>query len=184
MGDLGVGERAAQQCYVEHIMQLDVVRPVSPARYEVRIFLTRYASSDVALRCFGHSITFPFLGRRGRLAHLLCGLLNGLDDVLVACAATIVSFQGLTDLLLARLWILIDQADGGDHHARRAVAALQGVVLMKRRLHGMPLSILGESLYRRDLVSIGLHREYSARLDRLPIHKYRARSAVRGVAPD
>src|SRR5215210_6087241 len=58
------------------------------------------------------------------------------------------------------------------------------MLLVKRRLHGMPVPVLGETLDRRDLTPIGLNREHRARLDRLTVHQHGARPAVRRVAPD
>src|SRR5215218_2706382 len=165
--DLGVRERASQQGKVEHSWQPDVVRPVGPPRYEGRVFLARYATSDVTLWCFGHSIASLYLRRC--LAHLPGGLLNGFDDVLVARATAVVALQRFPDLLLARVRLLVQETYRGHDHAWCAVPALQGVVLVKRRLHGMPVPVFRQSLHRRDLVPVGLHRKDSARFYRLPL---------------
>src|ERR671912_1455187 len=119
-----------------------------------------------------------------RLAGLSSGLLDGLDDVLVARAATVVALEPLADLLLRRVRVLLKQAHRSHDHARRAIPALQPVLLVERRLHGMPTAVLRETLDRRDLTPIGLHREHRARLDRLTVHEHRARPAVGRVAPD
>ena len=46
----------------------------------------------------------------------------------------------------------------------RAVAALEGVVLVERLLHRVQLAVRGQALDRRDLVAVGLHGEHRARL--------------------
>src|ERR671913_322423 len=118
----------------------------------------------------GASVTaYPLLRCRRRAAlHLLRGLPYGLDDVLVAGAAAQVAFEVLPDLLLRGVRVLLEEAYGGHDHARRAVAALQPVRLVKGPLHRVPLAVLGDPLHRRDLVPVGLHREHRTRFDRLP----------------
>ena len=65
-----------------------------------------------------------------------------------------------------------------------AVAALQAVVLVERRLHRVPLVAVGEALDRGDRRAVGLGREHRARLHRLAVDEHRARAAPRRVAPD
>src|SRR5919112_805789 len=57
------------------------------------------------------------------LARLSSGLLDGLDDVLVARAAAVVALEPLPDLLLRRVRVLLKQAHGSHDHARRAIPA-------------------------------------------------------------
>src|SRR5207342_3862962 len=52
-------------------------------------------------------------------------------DVVVAGAAAEVPLQADAHLLLGRVRVLLEEADRGHHHARRAVAALQPVVLLE-----------------------------------------------------
>src|SRR5918997_1881313 len=92
--------------------------------------------------------------------------------------------KGLLDVFLARGRVLLEVADGSQDHAGRAVPALQGMVLVERRLHGMPVAVGLQALDRRDLVPVGLYREERARLDGLPLHQHGAGPAVGGVAPD
>src|SRR5262249_27427325 len=68
---------------------------------------------------------------------------HGLDDVDVAGAAAEVALEPLPDLLLARVGVLAQEADGGHHHSRRAVAALQRMLLVKRLLHRVHRAVLG-----------------------------------------
>src|SRR4051812_14087226 len=112
------------------------------------------------------------------LARLPRGLLDGFDYVLVACAATVVALQGLPDLLLVRVRVLLEHAYRCHNHARRAIPALQGVGLVERRLHGMPLPILGEALHCGDLAPVGLYREHRTGLNRLLVHQDRTCATV------
>src|ERR687890_1141282 len=108
---------------------------------------------------------FPPLGRRvlGHLVLVLLDELDGLHDVLVARAAAQVPFQTFSYLPLRRIRILLQEADGGHDHARRAVAALETVRLVESLLHGMPHTVLRNAPDRGDLVPVGLHRQYRAR---------------------
>src|ERR687897_635581 len=127
----------------------------------------------------------PPLGCRvpDQLVPMLLDELDGLHDVLVARAAAQVPFQALPYLLLRRVWILLQEADGGHDHARRAVAALETVRLVKSLLHGMPHAVLRDTPNRGDLMPVSLHRKDCTRLDRLPVDVDRAGPATGRVAP-
>src|SRR5918992_4228538 len=128
---------------------------------------------------------FPPLGRSvlGQLVRVLLDELYGLHDVLVARAAAQVPFQAFPYLLLRRVGILLQEADGGHDHAGRAVAALETVRLVESLLHGMPHTILRDAPDGGDLVPVSLHRKDGARLDRLPVDVDRAGPATGRVAP-
>ena len=70
------------------------------------------------------------------------------------------------------------------HEARRAVAALERVLLVERLLHRMQLVALRETLDRRHLAAVRLHGEHGARLDRLAVEEHGAGAARGGVAAD
>src|SRR6476469_7325873 len=73
--------------------------------------------------------------RRGRARlHLLSGVLHRTDDVLVSGAAAQVALDALADLLLGGVRVVAEEVDRLHDHARRAVAALQGVVVVERLL--------------------------------------------------
>src|SRR5215208_4581528 len=128
---------------------------------------------------------FPPLGRRvlNQLVPMLLDELDGLHDVLVACAAAQVPFQAFPYLPLRRVGILLKEADGGHDHARRAVATLQTVRLVESLLHRMPHTVLRNASDGGDLVPVSLHRKDRARLDRLPVDVDRAGPATGRVAP-
>src|SRR3954454_12480769 len=81
--------------------------------------------------------SWPLLGRFSTLAKVrslpsgrrlvLGGPAHGADDVLVPGAAADAARDGGTDLVLARIRVLVQQRAGGHQHARGAEAALQGV---------------------------------------------------------
>src|SRR5581483_1246533 len=67
--------------------------------------------------------------------------LNGLDDVDVPGAAADVALDRTADLLLARLRRVREQVGRADQHPRRAVPALEGVVLRERLLQRVELAV-------------------------------------------
>src|SRR5712691_6879518 len=131
-------------------------------------------SSGSSLRRTGVPIVAVISDARGRL--------HGLDDVVVAGAAAEVALERQPDLGLARLRMLLQQADRRQHHSRRAVAALEGVLLVEGTLDGVQLAVGREPLDRGHLAAVGLDGEHRARLDRLPVEQHRARAAGRRVA--
>ena len=70
------------------------------------------------------------------------------------------------------------------HHAGRAVAALQAVLLVEALLDRIELAVLLEPLDGHDLAAVGLHGEDRAGLDRDAVEQDRAGAAVRRVAAD
>src|SRR5206468_3746671 len=80
--------------------------------------------------------------------------LDRIDDVLVAGAAADVALERMPNLVFARLRVLLEEAHGGEHHATRAVATLERVVLVKALLQPMEGSVLGQTLDRADLVPV------------------------------
>src|SRR3954447_25189830 len=88
--------------------------------------------------------------------HLAGRLLHGGDDVLVAGAAAQVALEREPDLVLRQLPVgLLDDADRGHHHPRRAEAALEAVVLVEGPLDRMQRPVGREALDRQDLGAVG-----------------------------
>src|SRR5262249_61762904 len=95
----------------------------------------------------------------------LHGLSSGADrfeNVLVASAAAAVSGDGLADILLRRVLLVLQQVERGEQHARRAVSTLQSMMLGKCLLHGMQLAILLQAFHGCDLRLVGLKGEKRA----------------------
>src|SRR5262245_45037793 len=60
-----------------------------------------------------------------------------LDDVHVPRAAAEISRDRPTDVVVARVPVLLEQRRGDEHHAGGAEPALQSVFLLEGSLHGM-----------------------------------------------
>src|SRR6185369_4389824 len=69
-------------------------------------------------------------------------MLDGLDDVDVSGAAAEIAGDGLADFELAGIVVLFEQGDAGEHHARRAIAALEAVLLPEAFLDRVELAVL------------------------------------------
>src|SRR6186713_53094 len=95
------------------------------------------------------------LGDISRLLQLVGRELDGLDDVDVAGAAAEVPRDGLADLELAGLAVLLQQRAGGEHHARSAEAALQAVFLPEALLHRVQLAALLRPLDGGEAAPVG-----------------------------
>ena len=80
--------------------------------------------------------------------------------------------------------VLAEQALSRHHLAGRAVAALERVILGESLLHRAQLLALHQSLDRRDLVAVRLHRQRHAGVARLPVDEHRARAALAPLASD
>jgi hypothetical protein len=102
----------------------------------------------------------------------------------MARAAAEIPGDGLPNLELGGIRILLQQREGSHHHARGAEAALQTVLLEKPLLDGMECRTIRQTLDGLQVVTIRLDREHGAGLDRLAVEQDRARAAARGVAAD
>src|SRR6516225_9817235 len=93
-----------------------------------------------SLSSAGSAMVLPPLrpsGRGGRRGQLSRRRLHRLDDILIAGAPAQIAGHAVTDLLLARAGIFLQQPVGTHQHARCAVAALQAVLLVEGLLQGM-----------------------------------------------
>src|SRR4051794_38498281 len=105
-------------------------------------------------------------GKTGEMAMrlpLVRGVLNCVDDVLVAGAAAEVPGEAFADLPFRGLRVVLQQRDGRHDHARRTVTALQAVFFPEALLQRMQVAVRREPLDRRDGGSVGLNREDGAR---------------------
>src|SRR5258708_15129099 len=115
-------------------------------------------------------------------AHGLRRGLHRLDDVHVAGAAAQVAFQASADLVLGRVWILLQEIRRGHDEAGRAVAALEAVLVPESLLQRVQLPVLGHALDCGELLAFGLDGEHGAALDGFSVHQDRASPALAGVA--
>src|SRR4029077_8840932 len=94
----------------------------------------------------------PLLSRVG--AQLLGRVLDGFDDVDIAGAAAEIAGDRLADLRLARIGVLLQEGVAGQHHAGRAVAALEAMLLPEAFLDRMELAVLGEPFDGHHLAAV------------------------------
>src|SRR5262249_50600678 len=95
------------------------------------------------------------LGGMARLLELLGGVLDRLDDVDVAGAAAEVAGDRLADVGLGRIGVLREQRAAGHHHAWRAVAALEPVLLPEALLDRVELVVFLQTLDGGGLAAAG-----------------------------
>ena len=104
--------------------------------------------------------------------------------MLVSGAAAEITFYRVTNLRFGRIALAIQEIRRRHHHAGRAVAALQSMLLPESLLQRMIGSVARQAFDGRDGRAVGLRGEYRARLDRLAIHEHRAGSAKRAFTAD
>src|SRR5713101_3640576 len=114
--------------------------------------------------------------------HLLGGVRNGLDDIVVARAAAEIAVELVPDLFFRRLGVALEELGRGHDHARRAEAALQPVLLPEGVLDGVQLAVLGHAFDRGDLRAVGLDGQHGTGLHGLSIQMDGAGPALAGVA--
>ena len=105
---------------------------------------------------------------------------QGIVDRAITGAAAEIALQRMRQVGLVRL---VERGRGRRHdHAGGAVAALEGLGVVERLLHGMKLAVLGETLDGRDLAPVGAERGHETGMERLVIDPYGAGAAVTRVA--
>src|SRR6266478_3669812 len=106
------------------------------------------------------AISVASRGDRGllcrRAAHRLGGGLRGLDDVHVAGTPAQVPFESSPDVVFGRTRVLRQKVGRGHDESRRAVAALQAVLVPERLLDGVQLAVLGHTLDRLQALALRL----------------------------
>ena len=185
---------------MQHAGQLDVVDVVAAAADEAVVLLASDAVADAAdlFGLGGHVVSAPSVSL-GSSAQALAGSaavvasgrllprrprLDRLHDVHVPGAPADVAADRGANLVVVGRWVLLDQAFADEHHAGRAEAALQAVVLLERRLHRVEPCRGEQALDGRDLDAVGLDAEQRAGLHRRAVVEHRAGAAARGIAPD
>src|SRR5439155_11656803 len=112
------------------------------------------------------------------------GRLDRPDDVHVARAAADVPLDRPADVRFRRLRRVGEEVRRAEQHPRRAVAALEAVLVRERSLERRQLPVRGEAFDGDDLRPVGLDGEEHAALHRASVHQDRAGAAVAGVAAD
>src|SRR5438874_13370539 len=80
-------------------------------------------------------------GRRGHGLPLARGVLDGVDNVLIAGAPAEIPRDAFANLTFGWLRVVFEQTDGGDDHAGRAESALQPMMLPECVLQRMQLAV-------------------------------------------
>ena len=123
--------------------------------------------------------------RHGSSPHRLGRRHHGIDDILIAGAAAEIAGQRLAHLVFGWRGVFAQEGRHGHQDARRAVAALQAVMLVHRLLERMQLAGTGcEPLDGPEFMAIGLHREHQAGTHRRAIEQDRAGAANAVFAAD
>src|SRR5207253_4241728 len=106
-------------------------------------------------------------------------------DVVVTGAAADIAFQLVPDRRLVQLAaVAVHDVDRRHDHARRAITALQAVIVTEGSLHGMQLVALGDTLDGGDVAAGGLRRQHGAGFYRAAVDMDDAGAALAGVAAD
>src|ERR1044072_2770153 len=100
------------------------------------------------------------------------------EDFHVARTATEVSGETCADVGLVGLGRVFEKADGGEHHTRRADAALRAAALNHRALDGMQALTVGDTFDRTDVRALDLCGGDEATVDQPAVDEHRARAAL------
>src|SRR5690348_6355386 len=126
-----------------------------------------------------------------RRLHFTSRVFDSRDDVLIAGAAAEISGNRIADFLFAWAGIFAKERGGGQDHARRAIAALQAVLLPESLLHGMKAAAAaillaggGEAFDGGDVRASGLSGEHGAGLHGLAVEEDGAGAAKARLAAD
>src|SRR6185503_2517289 len=115
-------------------------------------------------------------GRGG--AHALRRHAHRLDNARVGAAAADVAIHQPRDVGLGGIRVGLEQADGRHHHARRAVAALEGLGVEERLLHRVQPLAVGQRFDRRDRLLPDAPDPRDAGAGPGAIEQHRARAAL------
>src|SRR5215471_1786375 len=106
-----------------------------------------------------------------------------LDDVVIAGTAAQIAVEIRPDGGLVRMRDAPEQIDRRHDHPGRTEPALQRMMLVKRRLHGMELVPFGQPLDGRNLGAGRLRGHHGAGLNCAAIQMDYASPALPGIAP-
>ena len=113
---------------------------------------------------------------------LLGGLLNGLDDLVVAGAAAEIVGEEEADALFRGVRLIVEKLFGGDDEAGGADAALEGGVFEERLLQGVEFAVAGDAFDGGDAATFGFDSEDQAGGDDVAVENDSAGAAVAVVA--
>src|SRR6266478_1752174 len=87
--------------------------------------------------------------RGSRSSHRVRPRFDREHDVVIPGAAAQIAFEIFADLAFARIGVILHQVERAHHHARRAEAALQRVVVAEGFLHRVQRIAIGDALDRQ-----------------------------------
>src|SRR5262245_39577465 len=102
----------------------------------------------------------------------------------MAAAAAEIAVEGGANVAVARAGVALEQRVRLNDHARRAVAALGGLLVDERLLQAAGLAFLHETFERHDRAAGGGRRLGRARADRLAVEQHGAGAALRLAATE
>ncbi len=108
-----------------------------------------------------------------RVGQPLGSQIHGLEELLIARAATEDAREGVGDLVPGGVGRALEEALDGHHHGGRAVAALHHSGVHQGGLDHAERPVLREMLHRLDPTAIQLGRHQQAGVDRAPVHQDR-----------
>src|SRR5262245_6386288 len=141
----------------------------------------------MGLTTSGHASRFThhlLVSRCRLILHLPRGVLHCFDDVLIAGAATQITFQAMSYLLSTWIRIAIQDLRGSHNHPRRAVAALQAVMFPEALLDRVQIAAHRHAFNGGDVCAVSLDGKHRTGLNRLSVENNRARAADRSLAAD
>ena len=89
--------------------------------------------------------------------------------MLITSAPAQIAFQGVTNFVVGRSSITLEELVTGQNHAWRAEATLQTVLFPETLLRRVEIAILGQPLNRGNLSPVSLNCQHRAGFDRRPI---------------
>src|SRR6516225_10670897 len=121
---------------------------------------------------------------RLRRPHHLCGGGDRLDYVDIASAAAQHRGNAFADLVLGRSGVGREKIECGNQHPRRAIPALESVVLVKSLLQWVIFVAFGQALDGQQLRTLRLNREHQTRASSLAVEQDRAGATDPVLAAD
>ena len=173
----GVRVRAALDAPVKQALHHEVVCVSGASRQKAHTLGLGHAPPDRAVLAVAGLC--PVRCRRRAPGCHCRDRLNGLH---VAGAATEIAREALSNLLVRRSRVLIQERLGRDDHALHAVSALGRASPQKLELQRMRRGRIADTLDRRHRAAIDLSGKHDARRNRAAVQKNRRRAAAAAAA--
>src|SRR5947207_10399444 len=103
--------------------------------------------------------------------------LHCLDELWISAAAAQIARQIVSDLVIGRLGVLVEQLLRHHYETGRAEAALESACFNERFLHWVELAVLREMLHGGHLRAVGEGRQIETARHGVTVHQDRAAAA-------